>query len=157
MLRFGALKNPLLVSAVVFASLTFAPPTYAELLPLKSYSTAEGLPNNEINKIVRDARGFLWFCTSEGLSRFDGYSFKVFRSDPDDSGSIGSNFIHSLYEDPQGVLWVGTEKGLYRHNATTEIDGRKLPAARPVASRLREALVRRIARECAVPAESVRF
>ena len=47
----------------------------AERLPLKAYTVADGLPNNVINKIVRDSRGFLWFCTSEGLSRFDGYTF----------------------------------------------------------------------------------
>src|SRR5437879_13832755 len=47
----------------------------AERLPLKAYTVADGLPNNVINKIVRDSRGFLWFCTGEGLSRFDGYSF----------------------------------------------------------------------------------
>ena len=44
----------------------------AERLPLKAYTTADGLPNNAINKIVPDSRGFLWFCTDEGLSRFDG-------------------------------------------------------------------------------------
>ncbi|HYX40101.1 MAG TPA: two-component regulator propeller domain-containing protein, partial [Pyrinomonadaceae bacterium] len=47
----------------------------AERLPLKTYTTADGLAHNVINKIVRDSRGFLWFCTEEGLSRFDGYSF----------------------------------------------------------------------------------
>jgi ligand-binding sensor domain-containing protein len=40
-------------------------------LPVKIYTTADGLSNNRINKIVRDSRGFLWFCTQEGLSRFD--------------------------------------------------------------------------------------
>ncbi len=47
----------------------------AERLPLKPYTVADGLPNNVITKIVRDSRGFLWFCTAEGLSRFDGYAF----------------------------------------------------------------------------------
>ncbi len=47
----------------------------AERLPIKTYTTADGLPHNSINRIVRDSRGFLWFCTGEGLSRFDGYSF----------------------------------------------------------------------------------
>ena len=48
---------------------------HAEKLPLRSYTVADGLANNQINKIVRDSRGFLWFCTAEGLSRFDGYQF----------------------------------------------------------------------------------
>ena len=53
----------------------------AQRLPLKPYTVADGLPNNVINKIVRDSRGFLWFCTGEGLSRFDGYSFTNFGVD----------------------------------------------------------------------------
>ena len=48
-------------------------------LPVKIYTTADGLANNLINRIVRDSRGYLWFCTGEGLSRFDGYSFVSFR------------------------------------------------------------------------------
>jgi signal transduction histidine kinase/ligand-binding sensor domain-containing protein len=79
-----------------------------------------GLSNNAVICTLQDKRGFLWFGTKDGLDRYDGYAFKVFRNDPDDSGSIGSNFIHSLYEDPAGPLYVGTEKGLYRFDASTE-------------------------------------
>src|SRR5437879_9137945 len=53
----------------------------AERLPLKTYTTADGLAHNEINKIVRDSRGFLWFCTADGLSRFDGYAFANYGTD----------------------------------------------------------------------------
>ena len=54
-----------------------------------------GLSNNAVICSLQDKRGFLWFGTKDGLDRFDGYSFKVFRNDPDDSTSIGSNFIHA--------------------------------------------------------------
>src|SRR5438552_1281785 len=47
----------------------------AERLPLKLYTAADGLAHNSLNRIVRDSRGYLWFCTSEGLSRFDGFEF----------------------------------------------------------------------------------
>ena len=53
----------------------------AERLPLKVYTTADGLPHNLINRIVRDSRGFVWFCTAEGLSRFDGYTFTNYTTD----------------------------------------------------------------------------
>ena len=53
----------------------------AERLPLKTYTTADGLAHNVINKIVRDSRSFLWFCTFEGLSRFDGYTFTTYGVD----------------------------------------------------------------------------
>jgi len=51
---------------------------YAERLPIRTYTTADGLAHNEVHRIVRDSRGFLWFCTRDGLSRFDGYSFSNF-------------------------------------------------------------------------------
>ena len=86
----------------------------------RHYQVENGLSNNAVICSLQDKKGFLWFGTKDGLDRFDGYSFKVFRNDPNDSGSIGSNFIHCLYEDPAGILWVGTENGLYRHDPTTE-------------------------------------
>lgn len=86
----------------------------------RHYQVENGLSNNAVICSIQDNKGFLWFGTKDGLDRFDGYSFKVFRSDPDDTGSLGNHFIHSLYEDPLGNLWVGTERGLYKYNATTE-------------------------------------
>jgi len=53
----------------------------AELLPIRSYSTADGLAADRVNQILVDSRGFVWFCTPEGLSRFDGYRFRKHASD----------------------------------------------------------------------------
>jgi ligand-binding sensor domain-containing protein len=86
----------------------------------RHYQVENGLSNNAVVCCLQDKKGFLWFGTKDGLNRFDGYSFKVFRSDPDRPGTIGGNFIHSLYEDRNGILWIGTEKGLYSYDATTE-------------------------------------
>lgn len=62
----------------------------------------------------------MWFGTKDGLNRFDGYTFKTFRNDPDDSLSLGFNFIYSLYEDSNGAIWVGSYKGLYKYDEYTE-------------------------------------
>jgi signal transduction histidine kinase/ligand-binding sensor domain-containing protein len=62
----------------------------------------------------------MWFGTKDGLSRFDGYSFKIYRNDSDDSSSLSGSFIQCLAEDKQGLLWVGTEQGLYSYNKSTE-------------------------------------
>src|SRR6266540_1389490 len=70
----------------------------AERLPIKSYTTTDGLPSNVVNRIVRDSRGFLWFCTREGLSRFDGYSFTNYGI----ADGLPSPVINSLLETRDG-------------------------------------------------------
>lgn len=91
-----------------------------EHLPLKTYTVADGLPNNVINKIVRDSRGFLWFCTNEGLSRFDGYSFTNFGGGQGLPHAIVNDFL----ETRNGELWIATNAGLVLFNPKGE------PAAR---------------------------
>src|SRR5215831_19404776 len=80
----------------------------AERLPLKPYTVADGLPNNVINKIVRDSRGFLWFCTAEGLSRFDGYSFTNYGMDQ----GLPHPAVNDFLETRSGEMWVATNGGL---------------------------------------------
>src|SRR5436853_3416257 len=82
----------------------------AERLPLKPYTVADGLPNNVINKIVRDSRGFLWFCTSEGLSRFDGYSFTNYGTDQ----GLPHTAVNDILETRAGDYWLATNGGLVR-------------------------------------------
>src|SRR5207249_11951910 len=94
----------------------------AERLPLKTYTTADGLAHNVINKIVRDSRGFLWFCTQEGLSRFDGYSFTTLGVDQGLPHAIVNDFL----ETRNGELWIATNAGLVLFNPKGE------PAARVV-------------------------
>jgi signal transduction histidine kinase/ligand-binding sensor domain-containing protein/DNA-binding response OmpR family regulator len=62
----------------------------------------------------------MWFGTKDGLNRFDGYTFKIFRNDPDNPQSIGNNFIHSLFEDEHQNIWAGTLLGLYKYNPLNE-------------------------------------
>src|SRR5256885_12982437 len=76
--------------------------TRAERLPLKSYTTADGLAHNVINKIVRDSRGFLWFCTADGLSRFDGYTFTNYGTE---QGLPHPN-VTDILETRRGEFWV---------------------------------------------------
>jgi len=83
----------------------------------------DGLSSNTVLSILQDSRGFMWFGTSEGLNRYDGYAFKEYRHDPTDSTSISDNFIwfDCLYEDSFGMIWVGTRTaGLNRFDPITE-------------------------------------
>jgi ligand-binding sensor domain-containing protein/two-component sensor histidine kinase len=84
----------------------------AERLPLKSYTTADGLAHNNVQRIVRDSRGFLWFCTFEGLSRFDGYSFLSFGVDQ----GLPSPVVNDLLETRDGRYLVATDGGLCLFN-----------------------------------------
>jgi ligand-binding sensor domain-containing protein/signal transduction histidine kinase len=82
----------------------------AEQLPIKTYTAADGLSGNRINQIFRDSHGFLWMCTYEGLSRFDGYRFTNHRIG---SGPIQPN-IRAFLESQTGVYLVATKTGLYQ-------------------------------------------
>jgi len=83
---------------------------YAQL-QFSRLTQAEGLSNKNINCIIQDRKGFMWFGTNDGLNRYDGYTFAIYRTSPKDSTSIGSNFITCLFEDNSGLLWIGTKGG----------------------------------------------
>ena len=81
----------------------------------------QGLSQATVQTVVQDRRGFVWIGTQEGLNRYDGYTFKVYRRDPDDEFSLPSDWIWTLYEDPDGDLWVGTnDGGLSRYDPATD-------------------------------------
>ncbi len=84
----------------------------AEHLPIKTYTTADGLPRDQINRIVRDSHGFLWFCTPEGLSRFDGYTFTNYTMEQ----GLPHRNVNDLLETRDGIYWIATSNGLSRFN-----------------------------------------
>ncbi|MBL6446711.1 hypothetical protein JMN32_10335 [Fulvivirga sp. 29W222] len=69
------------------------------------------LYNSTITSILQDSRGFMWIGTSDGLNRFDGYEYTVYRNNSNDSSTLLRNSILSLYEDSEGLLWVSTSNG----------------------------------------------
>jgi ligand-binding sensor domain-containing protein/two-component sensor histidine kinase len=83
----------------------------AEKLPLKIYTAAEGLAHNSVNRIVRDSRGYLWFCTSEGLSRFDGYEFHNYGL----RDGLPHRVVNDVLETRSGELWIATGGGLCQY------------------------------------------
>jgi len=81
----------------------------------------EGLSQSSVRALHQDSRGFLWIGTEDGLNKYDGYSFKVYKSDSDNPNSLGSNFIRAIHESPAGVLWIGTNGGgLTRFDTSSE-------------------------------------
>src|SRR5258708_1973851 len=79
-------------------------------------SITQGLSQSEVNCILRDRQGFMWFGTQDGLNRYDGYTFTVYRHNPSDSNSISDNYVTALFEDGKGNLWIGTQNGLNEFN-----------------------------------------
>ncbi|HEX9918191.1 MAG TPA: two-component regulator propeller domain-containing protein, partial [Pyrinomonadaceae bacterium] len=89
------------------------PAARAEQLPVRVYTSADGLGQNRVKRIVRDSRGFLWFCTADGLSRFDGYRFTTY----DAAQGIPYPSINDLLETRRGVYWIASNGGgVFRFN-----------------------------------------
>lgn len=74
-------------------------------------TTNQGLSQNNVTCILQDRRGFMWFGTRDGLNKYDGYAYTLYRNDPQKSTTISHSYIHTLFEDKQGRLWVGTNGG----------------------------------------------
>jgi signal transduction histidine kinase/ligand-binding sensor domain-containing protein/DNA-binding response OmpR family regulator len=70
-----------------------------------------GVSSNSQRCITQDREGFIWIGTADGLNRFDGYSFKVYKKNPNDTTSLKSNIINCLFTDSYGHLWIGTYSG----------------------------------------------
>ncbi|MDX9754841.1 MAG: diguanylate cyclase [bacterium] len=76
--------------------------------------TVDGLSNHSVRTIAQDSKGFVWMGTDEGLNRYDGISFHVYKNSPDDPHSLSSNRTFDLIFDRQGYAWVATDYGLNR-------------------------------------------
>lgn len=70
-----------------------------------------GLSQNSGLSILQDSNGFIWIGTGNGLNKYDGTKFTVYKNDKNDSNSISNNYINSLFEDKDGTLWIGTNQG----------------------------------------------
>lgn len=82
----------------------------AEFLPIRTYTTADGLPSLGVFRIVADSRGFLWLCTGDGLSRFDGYAITTYTV----RDGLPDRRVTDVCETRDGTLWVATVGGLCR-------------------------------------------
>lgn len=96
-------------------------------------SSKDGLSSNTVNSILKDQYGFVWFATEDGLTRFDGLNYTIYRHNAKDTTSLWSNEVTSLHEDRLGRLWVGTtgslhlfdrQKNRFRHyRSNNEVNG----------------------------------
>jgi len=74
-------------------------------------TTNDGLSQSNVKAILQDRRGFMWFATQDGLDRYDGNTFVVYKHNPKDPNSLSANLVMDLVEDDQGYLWIATYSG----------------------------------------------
>lgn len=105
---------------------------------LFSITSNDGLSQGFVSSVVQDHRGFIWFATKDGLNRYDGYTYKVYRNDPANIFSLADNIVLQIFEDSRGYLWVSSTRGLQVFDPVSEtfssvpitIDGK--PGVAPV-------------------------
>jgi signal transduction histidine kinase/ligand-binding sensor domain-containing protein/DNA-binding response OmpR family regulator len=85
-------------------------------LRIEGLTVEDGLGSNNINVIYQDRFGFMWFGTTDGLCRFDGYEFKTYKKNPLDSLSLSGVEVNDIIEDYEGVMWLATNNGLNKFN-----------------------------------------
>lgn len=84
-------------------------------MKFKHLSLTEGLSQSSVMCVLQDHKGFLWFGTRDGLNKYDGYTFKKYRYNSQNSSTLSNSFIRSLFEDENNNLWVGTNNGLNKY------------------------------------------
>jgi two-component system sensor histidine kinase ChiS len=84
---------------------------YKHPVKFGSLSVEDGLSQGSVLCILQDSKGFMWFGTEDGLNRYDGYVFKIYRPEPGNPTTISNNIILALYEDSKERLWIGTNAG----------------------------------------------
>lgn len=82
--------------------------SYGEEEKFERISVERGLAHGSVYSIIQDKEGYLWFATGDGLNRYDGYEFKVFRHDPSDHDSLISGKLGDIFQDSRGIIWIGT-------------------------------------------------
>ncbi|WP_315816913.1 ligand-binding sensor domain-containing protein [Paraflavitalea speifideaquila] len=93
------------------------PVTFSQsALRFSHYTTENGLSQGTIYNMLQDSRGFMWFGSWDGLNRFDGYHFRVYKPDPNDTTTLAGGNIQGIVEDKQGHLWIGTDESLNRYD-----------------------------------------
>jgi signal transduction histidine kinase/CheY-like chemotaxis protein/ligand-binding sensor domain-containing protein len=80
----------------------------------------QGLSQATVDCILQDSKGFMWFGTQDGLNKYDGYTFTVYKHDPEDPNTVSQNYVTAIIEDSDGFIWIGTRvNGFSRFDPTT--------------------------------------
>ena len=111
-LNNGLAKLSQIIGPILFFCLFSAVSNFAEVFPVKTYTTADGLLRDEVDVIRQDSRGFLWFCMQGGVSRYDGYNFTNYTMDD----GLPSPTANDLIETSDRTIWLTSNEGLIKFN-----------------------------------------
>ena len=111
-------KNHIIICLLTLFAWLLPEPSQANYM-FKHYGVETGLSQSTVFTVIQDRTGFIWLGTKEGLNRFDGTSFKIYRAHNDEH-SLRSNIVTSLFEDVKGNIWVGTDIGVWIYNPMTD-------------------------------------
>ncbi|MBN1143367.1 MAG: hypothetical protein JXA72_03050 [Bacteroidales bacterium] len=119
--RYGIWRLPTLIFLLLYFFINLCSAQYQQLV-FEHITTREGLSQSTVNHILQDRHGFLWFATNDGLNKYDGYSFSVYRNNKKDRTSLSSNDITFIMEDNKGYIWIvnGSRTGLDRFDPESE-------------------------------------
>jgi len=99
------------ISIIFFASISLYSLGQKQNFRFDHFSVKDGLSQVCVNSIIQDQHGFVWFATNDGLNRYDGYKFTIFKPNLGDQSSLSNNVVKTIYEDRDGDIWVGTAGG----------------------------------------------
>ena len=94
--------------------------SYASNISFRNIKNEDGLSQSTVETVIQDKKGYIWIGTNDGLNKYNGYDFKVYRHDEKNINSIANNYIIDLQEDNNGNIWVGTADGLSKINTENE-------------------------------------
>jgi signal transduction histidine kinase/CheY-like chemotaxis protein/streptogramin lyase len=97
------------ICALLVCAFAHAVPPLHPTPLFRKFGVAEGLPSSSVHQLAEDAQGFIWIATVDGLARYDGVGFRVYRHDPNDAASIAGNDITTIFVDRDNRIWCGLE------------------------------------------------
>ncbi len=116
---FYCLKTLVVLFFFIISTFCFS---QSEELIFQRFTVKDGLSHNNVYTIIQDNDGYMWFGTQDGLDKYDGYKFSIFRHNPNDSNSISTSNFGKIYQDKEGIFWLGTfGGGLDKYNPKTNL------------------------------------
>ncbi len=134
-LRKGLRKGRCFLFPTVYVLFLFSSVAFGQQPVFKNYGVKDGLPSSEIYHVMQDSKGYMWFCTDAGVSRYDGYSFRNFST----RNGLKDNTVFGSFEDKKGKIWFRTMSGKLFYYQNDSIYG--IEANRRITEELQNGLI----------------